>query len=152
MAESIKYVHLFNFDKTYNLASVEALLLDTKAKVGFELSIEKHSDLVLGKMSESCESIIPVLQMDLAVFVVQAHESRLSINEDSAGIGYAKFYKALQHKTGEPYYNTIHNPYNRSKACIKRRATAVLSWFDCSSTAARHYHDLVSDVEFNSVE
>ena len=40
----------------------------------------------------------------------------------------------------------------RPKACSKRRATAVLSWFDCSSTAARHQHDLVSDVEFNSVE
>ena len=25
-----------------------------------------------------------------------------------------------------------------SKACFKRRATAVLSWLDCSSTAARH--------------
>ena len=37
-----------------------------------------------------------------------------------------------------------------SKACFKRRATAVLSWVDCSSTAARHKHDLVSDVEFNS--
>ena len=24
------------------------------------------------------------------------------------------------------------------KACFKRRATAVLSWLDCSSTAARH--------------
>ena len=38
------------------------------------------------------------------------------------------------------------------KACFKRRATAVLSWLDCSSIAARHYHDLVSDVEFNSLE
>ena len=25
----------------------------------------------------------------------------------------------------------------RPKACFKRRATAVLSWFDCSTTAAR---------------
>ena len=40
----------------------------------------------------------------------------------------------------------------RPKACFKRRATAVLSWSDCSSTAARQQHDLVSDVEFNSVE
>ena len=40
----------------------------------------------------------------------------------------------------------------RPKACFKRRATAVLSRFDCTSTAARHQHDLVSDVEFNSVE
>ena len=39
-----------------------------------------------------------------------------------------------------------------TKACFKRRATAVLSWLDCSSTEARHQHDLVSEVEFNSVE
>ena len=39
-----------------------------------------------------------------------------------------------------------------TKACFERRATALLSWLDCSSTAARHQHDLVSDVEFNSVE
>ena len=38
------------------------------------------------------------------------------------------------------------------KACFKRCATAVLSWLDYSSTGARHQHDLVSDVEFNSVE
>ena len=29
----------------------------------------------------------------------------------------------------------------RSKACFKRRATAVLSWLDCSSTVARLKHD-----------
>ena len=103
----MKHVHLFNFDKTYNLTSVEALLVETKAedKLGFKLSIEKR-ELDLSKMSEACESTIPALQMDIAVFVVQAHESRLSINEENAGIGFAKFYKALQHKTGEPY-NTI---------------------------------------------
>ena len=39
-----------------------------------------------------------------------------------------------------------------TKACLKRRATAVLSWLDCSLTVARHKHDLVSDVEINSVE
>ena len=39
-----------------------------------------------------------------------------------------------------------------SQACFKRRATAVLSWLDCNSTAARPQYDLVSDVEFNSVE
>ena len=39
-----------------------------------------------------------------------------------------------------------------TKACFKRRPTAVLSWLDCSLTVARHKHDLVSDVEINSVE
>ena len=113
MEETIKHVHLFNFDKTYNLATVEALLVETKAedKLGFKLSIEKH-ELDLSKMSEASKSTIPALQMEIAVFVVQAHESRLSINEENAGIGYAKFYKALQEKTGEPY-KIIHNPYFR---------------------------------------
>ena len=27
---------------------------------------------------------------------------------------------------------------NLTKACFKRRATAVLNWLDCSSIAARH--------------
>ena len=39
--------------------------------------------------------------------------------------------------------------FNLDKACFKRRTTAVLSWLDCSATRA---DDLVSDVEFNSVE
>ena len=39
-----------------------------------------------------------------------------------------------------------------SMACFKRRATAVLSWLDCSSTVAPLLHNLVSDVKFNSVE
>ena len=47
----------------------------------------------------------------------------------------------------------LSRPHKVSQPCFKRRAlTAVLSWLDCSSTAARHWHDLVSDVEFNSVE
>ena len=51
-------------------------------------------------MSEMCETTIPKLQMDVAIFVVHAHESRLSINEDNAGIGYAKIYRALLKATG----------------------------------------------------
>ena len=30
------------------------------------------------------------------------------------------------------------DPRKAKEACFKRRATAVLSWLDCSSTAARH--------------
>ena len=40
----------------------------------------------------------------------------------------------------------------RQVRSVKRRATAVLSWLDCSLTAAQHQQDLVSGVEFNSVE
>ena len=38
--------------------------------------------------------------MDIAFFVVHANESRLSINEENAGIGYAKIYRALLEATG----------------------------------------------------
>ena len=37
-----------------------------------------------------------------------------------------------------------------TKACFKRRATAVLSWFDCCSTAARHQHDCRSTAVLKS--
>ena len=51
-------------------------------------------------MSDVCENVIPQLQIDYAVLVVHAHESRLSLNEDNAGIGYAKIYRALLRETG----------------------------------------------------
>jgi len=44
----------------------------------------------LQPISEMCETTIPKLQMDFTICVVHAHESRLSINEDHAGIGYAR--------------------------------------------------------------
>ena len=59
----------------------------------------------LPEMSDVCENIIPQLQMDYAVLVVHAHESRLSINEDNAGIGYAKIYRALLRATGRSSVN-----------------------------------------------
>ena len=55
----------------------------------------------LQRMAEMCETTIPTLQIDFAIFVVHANESRLSINEENAGIGYAKFYRALPQKTDE---------------------------------------------------
>ena len=51
-------------------------------------------------MTDVCGKTIPMLQMDYAVFVVHAHESRLSINEENAGIGYAEIYKTLLRATG----------------------------------------------------
>ena len=45
-------------------------------------------------MSEMVDKI-PTLVMDMAFFVVHAHESRLAINEDNAGIDYAEIYRAL---------------------------------------------------------
>ena len=43
-----------------------------------------------------CESIIPDLPMDFAIFVVHANEDRFLINKDSARI-----YRALLKATGE---------------------------------------------------
>jgi len=104
--EGHKRVHLFNCDKTYNLDSVEKLFRevndDIRKKLSFDiqLSIRKNY-FALSKISEMCETTIPQLQIDFAVFVVHAHESRLSINEDNAGIGYAKIYRALLQATGK---------------------------------------------------
>ena len=95
-----KLVHLFNCDRTYKLDAVEGLLNATKAKLDFEPVVEKHY-FSLSQMSEMTTKVIPELQMDMAFFVVHAHESRLSINEDNAGIGYAKIYRALLEATRE---------------------------------------------------
>ena len=93
-----KSVHLFNCDHLFNLDSVESLF--TSVVTSFNISITKHY-FNISQMSEMSEKTVPGLQMDLAVFVVHANESRLSINEDNAGIGYAKIYRALRKATGE---------------------------------------------------
>ena len=92
--------HLFNCDNTYKLDSVEALLLKMEDKHKLKISVDKCY-FRLHQMSEMSQTTIPKLQMDYAIFVVQAHESRLSINEDNAGIGYARFYRALLQATGK---------------------------------------------------
>jgi len=96
---SNKKVYLFNCDNTYKLDVVEKFLLEVDEKHGLDISTEKLN-FRLNSMTEICENTIPQLQMDVATFVVHAEESRLSINEDNAGIGYAKIYKALLEATG----------------------------------------------------
>ena len=91
-------IHLFNCDRTYKIDAVEDLLNATKAKSRF-VHMEKHY-FSLAEMPAMSTEIIPKLDMNLAFFVVHAHESRLSINEDNAGIGYAKIYRALLEATG----------------------------------------------------
>ena len=95
----LRKLHLFNCDRTYKLDAVEDLLEAMKAKLRFD-SVDKHY-FKLAQMSEMSAKTIPKLEMDMAFFVVHAHESRLSINEDNAGIGYAKIYRALLEATGE---------------------------------------------------
>ena len=98
--KSTQKVCLFNCDNTYKLDVVERFLMAVKEKHGFQISVEKF-DFRLNQMAEISETTIPQLQMDIAIFVVHAQESRLSINEDNAGIGYAKIYRALLQAAGE---------------------------------------------------
>ena len=95
MSKQLK-IHLFNCDLTYQLNVVKDWLT----------AVAESSDVVthyfsLSEMTQFSDEIIPWLEMDVAVFVVQAHESPLSINEENAGIGYAKLYRALLEKTGK---------------------------------------------------
>ncbi|KAJ7376883.1 hypothetical protein OS493_031761 [Desmophyllum pertusum] len=92
--------HLFNCDSIYELSVVEDLLKGTKAKLGFEFSVEKHN-FTLSEMSVLSTKTIPEMQIDFAMFVVHAHESVLSINNDG---GYSKVYRALLQATA----NTEH--------------------------------------------
>ena len=97
---SSKKGYLFNCDHLYDLDIVERFLLEMDERYRLNISTEK---LYFGvnRMTEICETTIPTLQMDFAIFVIQANESRLSINEDNAGIGYSKIYRALLKATGE---------------------------------------------------
>ena len=105
-----KCFHLFNCDQTYKLDAVEKLLNRVNAikdKLRFDISIATSKYFALFEMIELCKTIQSEPPMDFAIFVVHAHESRLSINEDNAGIGYARFYRALLEKTGERFQGEL---------------------------------------------
>ena len=100
--ECRKRVFLFNCDKLYSLDSMEKLLLNMKGDIRQQLSFDiVKTSFRLSEMSHVAEKAIPKLQMDVAFFVVHANEPCLSINEENAGIGYAKIYKALLRATGK---------------------------------------------------
>ena len=92
--------YLFNCDNTCELKEVEALLFEMEEKHNLKIDVEKLY-FGLKSMSEICDTKIPQLKIDFAVFAVHANESRLSINEENAGIGYAKLYRTLSTATGE---------------------------------------------------
>lgn len=97
-----KSCFLFNCDHTCSLEPAQNLLKSIEEQVGFVISpiIQRYFDL--HKMADMCEDIKKATDvMDFAIFVVHANESRLSINEENAGIGYAMFYRTLMEKTGE---------------------------------------------------
>ena len=106
--ENIRCVHLFNCDNMYKLHVVEELFKVVEKKLNFAFSIESHY-FALRDMSQVCKNTIPyrIKVDDVAVFVVHAHESRLSINKDNADIGYAKIYRALVQATGEKFQNVL---------------------------------------------
>ena len=93
-----KRFFLFNCDNTYNLEIVERFLLEVEEKYGFKFSVDRLH-FGLQRMAEVCDRIIPTLDMDVAVFVVHANKSCLSVNEDNPGIGYARIYQAFLEKT-----------------------------------------------------
>ncbi|XP_068686767.1 uncharacterized protein [Montipora foliosa] len=110
--EEIMKFYLFNCDETYDLKTVEKLLLDVEENYSLKISAEPLY-FGLQRMDEFVDTTLPTLKMDFAIFVLHADESRLSINEDNAGIGYAKFYRALLRATdgkvlivigGDTYY------------------------------------------------
>ena len=99
MAYQSSAFYLFNCDNTYNLEIVETFLLKLEEKYGFKITVARRY-FSLQEMADLCEKTLPQLVMDFAIFVVHANESRLSINEDNAGIGYARFYRGLLQNTG----------------------------------------------------
>lgn len=94
--------YLFNCDHTYDLKIVEELLVVVEEKYGFKISAEPLY-FGLRQMTELTDKTLPTLDMDFAIFVLHANESRLSINETNAGIGYAKLYQALLQSTGQGF-------------------------------------------------
>ncbi|XP_078684626.1 uncharacterized protein LOC144918061 [Branchiostoma floridae x Branchiostoma belcheri] len=85
-------VLLINCDKTYPLDSVEDLLKRANTS-DRNTRIEKRYCSVSELQAVSEE--VRRRELLCGVFVVNAYESRLSINEEKAGIGYAVLYRAL---------------------------------------------------------
>jgi len=167
MERKLTSFHLFNCDNTYNLNAVEALLLKMEDKLKFKVAVEKRY-FRLQQMKEICETVIPKLKMDFAIFAVHAHESRLSINEDNAGIGYARFYRALlqategrvliviggddQYRHGDEEEHTVISRWARRKVAsqfneefLDGRESFIFSWNkqhrEIHEEALLHYFD-----------
>lgn len=79
----------------------------------FRFTVENHY-FSFSETAELSEEVILELQMDFAVFVVHAHESRLSINN---GRGYTRVYRALLQNAGKN---------------LKINAACYMSYYDCS--------------------
>ena len=92
---TLKLCYIFSSNDTCNLYVVGKLLSCLKEKLGIKmLAFKNHFSL--SNTTEICESIIPDLPMDFAIFVVHANDDRFLINEASARI-----YRALLNATGK---------------------------------------------------
>ena len=93
--QTLKLCYIFSSNDNCNLDVVEKLLSCIKDKLGIKmLAFKNHFSL--SDLTEMCESIIPDLPMDFAMFVVHANEDRFLINEENARI-----YRALLKATGK---------------------------------------------------
>ena len=96
---TVKLCYIYSSNDQCNLDVVGKLLSCLKEKLGIKmLAFKNHFSL--SDSTEMCESIIPDLPMDFAIFVVHADEERFLFNEDSARI-----YSALLNATGK--YNAV---------------------------------------------
>ena len=96
---TLKICYIFSSNDKCDLDVVGKLLSCLKEKLGIKmLAFKNHFSL--SDSTEMCESIIPDLPMDFAIFVVHADEERFLFNEDSARI-----YRALLNATGK--YNAV---------------------------------------------
>ena len=79
--QTLKLCYIFSSNDNCNLDVAKKLLTCIKEKLGIKmLAFKNHFSL--SDTTEMCESIIPDLPMDFAIFVVHANEGRFLINED----------------------------------------------------------------------
>ncbi|XP_019647192.1 PREDICTED: uncharacterized protein LOC109487629 [Branchiostoma belcheri] len=84
---------IVNCDGTYPLDSVVSLLESVSKDIGVHV-VPQQKTFPLSQLQAVSEEVWR-RQLLCGVFVVNAYESRLSINEEKAGIGYAVLYRAL---------------------------------------------------------
>ena len=108
--QTLKLCCIFSSNDNCNLDVVEKLLSCIKEKLGIKmLACKNHFSL--SDTTEMCESIIPDLPMDFAIFVVHANEDRFLINEDSGRI-----YRTLLNATGRSNLVLV------CRLCVKQQA------------------------------
>ena len=100
--------------------------MGVQEKHGFKFSTDKYYFNVNKMPKKVLRNHSSSAEMDFAIFVVHSEESRLSINEDNAGIGYTKTYRALLQATGE---------WSGSSGSIRNRSlpltrTALENWWN----------------------